>query len=904
MMPAAQYQTGNQIDYAASLKKDCSWGLFRRIEIDNKDAPEAKIPITLYYDPLTGARIKEGELTGDWRRTYADAVEALKYPGGFYHGVAFLLTHNDPYHLTVVKGGGWAMEDKNYSDEGWAMNHMQTQEGTEEILEGQNTYAFHAPFGSDIYLIGKAKRSGNLRKKKMGWMPNYESYDGGWDTTQRKFTPKFVPFSEKALGGYDVPIADVQAWVEDNVFEKGSHHRNEDLQGSIFDDLDALTTAGPKGLLDELDELFGGSDGSPAFNASDELHLPPKKVARIKPVPVPPENIMPVVADMRCGKWGYENAQLVDHEEALPGLRQEWKYDRSARSPKTGEKILWGKETFEETKHLWGSYNEAYRAYESDGESQGVMLLIEPYRTFWIDGREYYVVFFDFDGCRDADTAEIRPRVEGWMVELGTYFEVSPSGKGVRGIGLAEKRPGSRSRFEIGGQQVEVYGGNQGGRHLITITGVPIADRPICVVQGWIDEHVPVNQVDPDNEGTRPEPLDASDDEVMRIMLRSKDAPLIQKFMEGDEGLWEGEASRYKSPSEADQGFFRLLAFYTRKDQDRMERIAHSSKLRRRKWSYGGYLHKSMCKAIDYCEDVYDPLACPSSEERERKKEELTAGCAEVGVNLKIHRVRKNFEACVAMANTFGWYSEKGYRWVGEDADLYIPEEGILFYDSLRHHALYTGEKDASNVCKQMKELRESGLVDRIYEGSGFRNSLYLLPRRVIDDVEHEYGSSGNTNTPISVFDFYVVNRENHSPLQQLVWTQKSTEDRPGLRDNHKLLVELVLVGGTKSLDELIETFGTSRKNFKGRVLKPPIELGLLEYEDEGQNRVRLPENFEEVLHGVYVASGGEQALRMTEGHFAKEKGRYRRKFQGAYPTDHLRSPDEAAPKSLWGWDW
>ena len=70
------------------------------------------------------------------------------------------------------------------------------------------------------------------------------------------------------------------------------------------------------------------------------------------------------------------------------------------------------------------------------------------------------------------------------MEELGTYFEVSPSGKGVRGIGLAEKRPGSRSRFEIGGQQVEVYGGNQGAGTCITITGVPIMDKPVCVVQG------------------------------------------------------------------------------------------------------------------------------------------------------------------------------------------------------------------------------------------------------------------------------------------------------------------------------------------------------------------------------------------------------------------------------------
>ena len=57
IMLAAEYQADNSIDldHAACLKTDCSWGLFRRIEIDNKGVPGAKIPVTLYYDPLTGA---------------------------------------------------------------------------------------------------------------------------------------------------------------------------------------------------------------------------------------------------------------------------------------------------------------------------------------------------------------------------------------------------------------------------------------------------------------------------------------------------------------------------------------------------------------------------------------------------------------------------------------------------------------------------------------------------------------------------------------------------------------------------------------------------------------------------------------------------------------------------------
>lgn len=851
MTLADNYHTQNLTDHAAPLKKDLSWGLFRRIERDKKDSPGEKIPITLYYDPMTGKRLKESELSEDWHCNYEDAVKALEDSRGYCDGIAFLLTHKDPYHLTIVKGGRWAMEDKDYNSYEWAMYHREMCDGVVEILRAQSTYTFHAPFGSDIYLIGKATRSGNRYKKNMGGRPEYESYDGGWDNTKRRYIPKFVPFSEEVVDDYDVPIADILTWVENNVFEKGRTYGDEDPWSDLFDDLDGL-------------------DESLTLGAPNKYLWPPKKVARIQPASIPSENAMPVIANMRCAKWAYENPQLVDDEEGHWGTEQKWKYDRFARSPKSGEKIHWGEENFEKTKHLWGSYFEAYQAYKADEESQGVMLLVEPYRTFRIEGRDHYVVFFDFDKCRNPETGEILPQVNKWIEEMDTYFEVSPSGSGVRGIGFAEKRAGSGSRFKIADQAVEVYGGNQGGRHLITFTGVPITDKPISVVQGWIDEHVPISEADPDNEAVRPEPLNASDEEVMRIMLRSKHGPLIKRFIEGDETLWKGKGSRYDSPSEADYGFFRLLAFYTRKDHERMARIALSSKMRRRRWDLRGYLHKTIEKIIGSCKDVYDPDTCPSGEERQKKKEELLERCVRVCMSLKKHRLRKNFEACVAVANTHGWYSEEGYRWVNE-GEYRIPEEGILFYHSISKHGLYTGGKDRSNISKQIKEVREANLLVRIYEGRGFKNSLYLLPKRVMEGMDYRDEASNTITTSLSVFDFYVVNPETPSPFQKLVWIQKPTKDKPGLNDNHKLLIKCVLLGEMEDVDELVEFFGISKRNFKSRVLKLPLEIGLLKYEGETKNRVRLPENFEEILHRLYVDSGGEEAHNSTAEQFSMD---------------------------------
>lgn len=333
MTLADEHHGRNLRDHAAPLKRDCSWALFRRTELTEKDDPKQKIPVMLYYDPLTRGRLKESKLPEGWRRSYEEAMEALESSWGHYHGIAFLLTHEDPYHLTVVKGGGWALQDKDYNDPGWAMYHREMHDRVVEFLEEQSTYAFHAPFGSDIYLIGRAKRPEN-RYKKCGWMLKFESYDGGWDKTQKKFTPKFVPFSEKVVNGYDVPITDVQDWVEDWV-EDCIPRKGRVDKGNVRDE-----------VIGEL-----------SVEIPNKSFVPPKKVARVKPMPVPPANAMPIVGNMRCAKWAYENPQLVEDEECSQGSASKWKWDRFARSPKTGEKILWGEDNFEETKHLWGLYN-------------------------------------------------------------------------------------------------------------------------------------------------------------------------------------------------------------------------------------------------------------------------------------------------------------------------------------------------------------------------------------------------------------------------------------------------------------------------------------------------------------------------------------------------------------------
>ena len=256
------------IDHAAPLKRECAWAVYKRIDVPKKGTPKQTIPINVFYDPLTKRKLKESELPEGWWCSYDEAVEALssskgRYDGG-YDGVAFLLTHEDPYHLTIIKDGGWILRKDIY--DAYDEDVLRWVEG---ILEEQGTYAFHPPFGSHLYLIGKARRPEGRYKKWEEW--ECESYDGGWDDTQKRFTPKFVPFSKDSVvvhvRGYDIPIADVQRWVEDHVPER-SWGKEVRASRDKF-----LRRSGESTLL---------------------------KTAKIKPGPTPPKNAAPVIDNMRC----------------------------------------------------------------------------------------------------------------------------------------------------------------------------------------------------------------------------------------------------------------------------------------------------------------------------------------------------------------------------------------------------------------------------------------------------------------------------------------------------------------------------------------------------------------------------------------------------------------------------
>jgi primase-polymerase (primpol)-like protein len=192
---------------------------------------------------------------------------------------------------------------------------------------------------------------------------------------------------------------------------------------------------------------------------------------------------------------------------------------------------------------------------------------------------------------------------------MGTYSEVSPSGRGLRIV--CHGRKPDRERCRQG--KVEMYDGatrdgKPGGRFL-TITGqrldgVPqhVRRRPKALARVYLREVNPPAALPaqtPPSATSRPSAL--SDDQ---IISKAKAARNGAKF----KALWDGDASGYQSRSEADLSLCRLLAFWTGPDPVRIDALFRQSRLVRAKWEERAqYRQDTIAKALQGVTTFYVP---------------------------------------------------------------------------------------------------------------------------------------------------------------------------------------------------------------------------------------------------------------------------------------------------------
>src|SRR5215207_6285322 len=91
-----------------------------------------------------------------------------------------------------------------------------------------------------------------------------------------------------------------------------------------------------------------------------------------------------------------------------------------------------------------------------------------------------------------------------------------------------------------------------------------------------------------------------TDEEVIRLAGRARNSA---KF----EALWRGDKSGYESPSEADQAYVSLLAFYTQ-DDEQLDRLYRRSGLCRQKWlDRPDYRYRTITHALSNLRETYTP---------------------------------------------------------------------------------------------------------------------------------------------------------------------------------------------------------------------------------------------------------------------------------------------------------
>jgi primase-polymerase (primpol)-like protein len=183
----------------------------------------------------------------------------------------------------------------------------------------------------------------------------------------------------------------------------------------------------------------------------------------------------------------------------------------------------------------WGLFSDARAAVE-DGKADGAGIVLG-------NG----LVGIDLDHCRDPETGAIEP----WALEIvhaiNSYTETSPSGRGLHILVHGSLPPGQRRK-----DRIEMYAD---GRYF-TVTGNHVGGTPLTIEERV--EQLALLHADTFTPETaaKPQPSDLDDTTLLNRARAARNGP---KFC----ALWDGDASRYASQSEADLALCEMLAFWT-----------------------------------------------------------------------------------------------------------------------------------------------------------------------------------------------------------------------------------------------------------------------------------------------------------------------------------------------------
>jgi primase-polymerase (primpol)-like protein len=251
----------------------------------------------------------------------------------------------------------------------------------------------------------------------------------------------------------------------------------------------------------------------------------------------------------------------VPHELKLLNQWVCWRYaDRDGKRTKLPISAKTGELASSTDPATWASFGEATLSMEWS-QHDGIGFV-------FTDRDPFFMV--DLDASRDIDVTQ--EWAEAIVGQFPIYWEVSPSGNGLKGIGRGVLPSGGNRKGKI-----ELYD----NKRFTTITGraldgADIGDDCTATLAAFHRELFdPVIAVGTPVQPNAPTPH-LTDDEVLERALTAKNGDKLRRLLEGD-------TNGYSSQSEAELAAVGILKFWTQ-DAEQLERILRLSSLQREKW--------------------------------------------------------------------------------------------------------------------------------------------------------------------------------------------------------------------------------------------------------------------------------------------------------------------------------
>lgn len=289
----------------------------------------------------------------------------------------------------------------------------------------------------------------------------------------------------------------------------------------------------------------------------------------------------------------------------------------------------------------------------------------------------------DLDGARDIDMTQ--DWADAIVERFPIYWEVSPSGNGLRGIGRGTLPPGGNRKGSI-----ELYD----RKRFTSITGQALDGSdigPDCsdtLAAFHAELFAPVIAVATAVQPAPPTPP-LTDDDVLERALGARNGEKLRRLLAGD-------ISSYTSQSEAEMAVVGMLKFWTQ-DADQIERILRLSSLQRDKWdAHKTYLQRTIQTALAQPGEHYEPphnvidfrkhLGGQSGPEPPPDSDATVPGfrLSDLGNGQRLAtRIRDHARYCHPAKR---WYVFDGTRWNGDDMGWLLEQakQSVLtMYDAM-----------------------------------------------------------------------------------------------------------------------------------------------------------------------------------------------------------------------------